>query len=1431
MKKFVARYAQILFVAFAFSLMVIASYWFVGDIERKHLQRDVRDVILYTEANIKADLLEPETILAGIAETIRNMILTGSDAEMVREYIRVINNYMQSNEEKRLLGINGFYGYFDVFGGFVTGERIWFPPEDYEVQARPWYIAAVEANGDIGSTQPYFNLATEDTTITFARRIFDEAGEPMGIVCLNIYIDRIKQHAIDTQFAEEGYGFLLNQKMEVIAHPFNSMLGMQLRNIRSYIAEYENELREKGYIYEIVTTDYRGIKSIVFIEKLYNGWYMGVVTPRDKYYQSTRNMALFLTVLGAMMAVILITILTRIFKDKNRADELMRIMFDSMPLGANIHSKNFDYFDCNESAVNMFGLSSKQEYRERFFELCPEYQPNGELSSKKMAWADEKVFKDGYCRFEWTYQNLKGELIPGECTLVRVKYNDDFIVVAYMRDLREFKAMLAEIREADERMQIMFDATPLGANLFDFEGRIIDCNNEAVRLFDMPNKQEYLKSFNYLMPEFQPDGRVSIEKGPEFVKKTFKEGYYRFEWIHQKLNGELIPCEVTFIRVKYKDDYMIAGYMRDLRELKAMLNEIHNENEKSQAMAYWYNSILNAVPLPISVTDADTNWTFINRAVEKNLGISLKDAIGKPCSNWRASICNTPDCGIACARRGQKQTYFSRGDSSYQVDTAVLKDLDEKTMGYIEVVQDITDLKLMSKKQADAEAANDILENILNGVDAEIYVSVPHTGELLFVNNYMKKQNNIEGDCTGKLCYKVFLDENQKEICDFCPCYKLDKDPHSTVVWDFRLPTNRISRNATRYIEWSDGRIVQIQHSVDVTELIIAKEQAIQANKGKSNFLAKMSHEIRTPMNAILGITEIQLQNESLLPDLREAMDKIYNSGYLLLGIINDVLDLSKIEAGKLELVPVNYDVPSLINDTVHLNIMRFDSKPIVFDLEVDENIPLTMFGDELRIKQILNNLLSNAFKYTDSGNVSLSISVEDAVQKEADKITVVFRVSDTGQGMSREQIDRLFDEYTRFNLEANRTSEGAGLGMNITRNLINLMKGSISIESELDKGSVFTVKLPQGIVDAGVLGKAMVENLKQFRLGRMSQMKKAPQIVREHMPYGRVLVVDDVETNLYVAKGLMAPYDLSIDTAGSGFETIEKIKNGEVYDIIFMDHFMPKMDGIEAVKIIRGMGYKSPIVALTANALSGQAEIFIANGFEGFISKPIDIHQLNAVLNKMVRDKYQGKSDEMKRQIEDNLNKSSGKKSRLPIAQQLREAFIRDAEKAVATLETIHSNNYRRLDDIQLYIVNAHAMKSALANIGEIRLSGVAFKLEKSGREQDIALISRETPMFLDELRSVIEKIRPKEDGAGDEVPDDISSDDRAYLLEELDAIQKACAEYDKKSAKDALVQLRQKTWPRPVRELLETIAEHLLHSEFTQAADLAGNYKTQEG
>ena len=755
------------------------------------------------------------------------------------------------------------------------------------------------------------------------------------------------------------------------------------------------------------------------------------------------------------------------------------------------------------------------------------------------------------------------------------------------------------------------------------------------------------------------------------------------------------------------------GMFAEVKQLEAVKNKILNktrkESAKAKALAHWYKSILDAIPLPITVTNADMKWTFVNTAVENFLGTKREDMMGKHCNNWNSHICNTDKCGIACAKRGLNRTYFTHNDLSFQVDVEILKDMEGEIAGFIEVVQDITKIETMAKQQADIEAANN----------------------------------------------------------------------------------------------------------------------------AKSAFLAMMSHEIRTPMNAILGIAEIQLQNETLLEETEEAFGKIYDSASLLLKIINDILDLSKIEAGKMEIVTVKYDIPSLVNDTVQLNCLRYESKPIELKLQVDENTPMELHGDEFRIKEILNKLLSNAFKYTDKGEIELSVSAEPG---EEETVTLILRVRDTGHGMTTEQIAKLFDDYTRFNLEANRRTVGTGLGMGITKRLIDMMGGEMFVESEPGNGSAFTVRLPQKRATSEICGPELAERLRNLSFQSTTRMKKA-QFIHEYMPYGRVLVVDDVESNLYVAKGLMAPYGLRVDTAASGFEAIYKINRGNMYDIVFMDHMMPEMDGVETTKNIRGMEYTGQIVALTANALSGYAEMFLANGFDGYISKPIDSRELNVILNSLIRDKQPPEVIEAARRKKEEREVAHGQ--RTPELPQIGKSFVRDAEKNIGVLEKICSKLNAPDDaDVQLYVTSVHGMKSALVNVGEAELSGFASKLEQAGKDRDIAVMTAETPVFLDALRSLAAKFNLKEEESAAEVSTDylhtaaymeeddtveISDEDMDYLYDKMLKIKSACAANNKKAAKDALDDLKRRTWPRRVREGLDNIGVHLPRSAFKRAAETA--------
>jgi len=394
---------------------------------------------------------------------------------------------------------------------------------------------------------------------------------------------------------------------------------------------------------------------------------------------------------------------------------------------------------------------------------------------------------------------------------------------------------------------------------------------------------------------------------------------------------------------------------------------------------------------------------------------------------------------------------------------------------------------------------------------------------------------------------------------------------------------------------------------------------AEQESMAKSRFLARMSHEIRTPISAVLGISEIQLRDTKLPLPVMEAFSKIHDSADSLLGIINDILDISKIEANKMELITNSYDTSSLITGTVHLHMISVSSKPINFEINIDENMPMRLIGDELRIKQVINNLLSNACKYTDKGSVKLNVYHEHIRPAE---VMLIVELSDTGRGMSQSQVESLTDEYSRFHEQNDRYTTGTGLGMSIAYSFVNIMGGSITVHSEVDVGTTFHVTIPQRIADSRPMGKNVSESLRNFDFGALAN-KRQTDFVPESMPYGSVLVVDDVEINLYVAQGIMEVYDLQVEIVSGGQHAIDRIKDGKTYDIIFMDHMMPEMDGIQAVHEIRKLGYTGCIVALTANAMIGQAEEFMKNGLDSFLSKPIQTIQLDAILKKFIRDKH----------------------------------------------------------------------------------------------------------------------------------------------------------------------------------------------------------------
>ena len=400
-------------------------------------------------------------------------------------------------------------------------------------------------------------------------------------------------------------------------------------------------------------------------------------------------------------------------------------------------------------------------------------------------------------------------------------------------------------------------------------------------------------------------------------------------------------------------------------------------------------------------------------------------------------------------------------------------------------------------------------------------------------------------------------------------------------------------------------------------ELEIAREEANAANNAKSDFLASMSHEIRTPINGILGMNTMILRDSSD-PDIVEYSENIRTAGNTLLSIINDILDLTKIESGKMTINPDNYDLFSILNDCYQMNKMRADEKGLELIFENDPDMPSGYYGDEVRIRQIVNNLLSNGIKYTREGSVRLKAGFVRDINERDDKSPegiLEVSVSDTGIGIKDEDIDALFKSFSRLEENRNRNIEGTGLGLHITQKLVNLMRGTIDVKSEYGKGTVFTFRIPQKVTDTKHMGDFGLRNKEQAR-----DTVKSDNIFKA--PDKAILVVDDVKTNLLVFKGLLRDTEMMVDTASSGAECIEMTKKTK-YDIIFMDHLMPGVDGIETFHSIQNdndnPNHSTPVVVLTANAIVGMRASYLEEGFAEYLSKPIDQTKLLAVIRELL--------------------------------------------------------------------------------------------------------------------------------------------------------------------------------------------------------------------
>ena len=633
-------------------------------------------------------------------------------------------------------------------------------------------------------------------------------------------------------------------------------------------------------------------------------------------------------------------------------------------------------------------------------------------------------------------------------------------------------------------------------------------------------------------------------------------------------------------------------------------------------------------------------------------------------------------------------------------------------------------------------------------------------------------------------------------------------------------------------MEYMEKETEQLKKAKELAEE--ARQDAIAANAAKDKFLAHMSHEIRTPINAVLGMDTMILRETQDMKIKEYALD-IQNAGQNLLAIINDILDFSKIESGKLELIMVEYDFSSMLHDISNMIKTKAQAKNLELKILVDESIPSKLLGDDVRIRQILVNLLNNAVKYTHRGTVSLHVSGRTEGRKEI----LEFSVEDTGIGIREEDISKLFKEFERIEEKRNRNIEGTGLGINITTQLLLLMGSRLLVESTYGKGSRFYFTLEQQIVDSTPIG-----NLEARIREQSTEYSYAPAFTA---PKAQILLVDDNLMNLKVLVSLLKPVRIGVDVAESGKACLEMVAKKH-YDLIFLDHMMPGMDGIETLHRMKEMEENlsegSPVVALTANAITGAKEMYLSEGFDAFLPKPINPEKLEQMILKLLpRDLLQF---DLGTEAEKEANEQPVVSGRIPLLQDTDlpmvdgidwsygamhlpdkelllntvEDFYKTLEMEADTLEDYYLKSKSDPDMLTQYRIKVHAMKSSANLIGAIMLGGMAKLLENAAANGDLMVLDALHDIFVEEWRSYKEKLKvciqtPEEDRH----TKPLTAEELPMIPGLLDTLKNAMDELDIDVADGIMEKLCGFSYPPRVQENIEKLGVIVTNLDCEQA------------
>ncbi|GMO49464.1 MAG: hypothetical protein Pg6C_12060 [Treponemataceae bacterium] len=867
-------------------------------------------------------------------------------------------------------------------------------------------------------------------------------------------------------------------------------------------------------------------------------------------------------------------------------------------------------------------------------------------------------------------------------------------------------------------------------------------------------------------------------------------------------------------------------------------------------------------------------------------------------------------------------------------------------------------MSFASKKTKSASVINDAFETLLAMTPAML-ILLDKENRVVFISDALAQFIHIDSAdmAAGVPVLDLFNDIKTKmiifDVIESDGYYKSIKQIISDgQLKHFSIIANRLSASPNALFI----------HMSDVTQIVDDRVKAESAVRAKNNFLANTSHEIRTPMNAILGMSELTLR-ENITDKAREYVRNIRHAGTNLLAIINDILDFSKMEAGKFDINPAQYAFSSLLNDCINIIKLRLAEKPILFIVNVDSHLPAMLIGDEVRVRQIILNLLTNAVKYTGQGHIILSVTAAwdsensfhdnafpsgGTKQAEERKLSLLVSVTDTGIGIKKEDLEKLFTEFTQVDTHKTRNIEGTGLGLVISRNLCRLMGGNISVQSVYGEGSTFYAVIPQfadGTASLAVVEKpetkpilvyeprieyansiayslltlnvpvycpqtleecenelityynnpaglvpyayafvasqfsnkiiALIERHKlrtiPVTLTEIGEVDEVDRIslgmpaytvsianllngitvvdTREETPArfiapdAHLLVVDDIAVNLNVAKGLLSVYQPHVDVCTHGQRAIDLVKKN-YYDIVFMDHMMPEMDGIETMEAIRNLDVEYaktiPIIAFTANAVFGMKEMFIEKGFNGYLSKPLEIAKLNAVMEKWIPKEKRVPTLQRIKQPDDAKSAEAqfvieGIDTKLGIKMtggtekgysDVLKQFCVDAEARFPVFASVPENS-----QLALFAAQAHALKSALAVIGASDVSKEAAQLEIAGKNGDTGVIQQTLPLFYEHLVRITGNIKSAlaKKNAAPNAGKTVQSV-KAASVPQLAQLKTALGEKNMRRVDRLISELEKSPFDEKTKGIIDAISDSVLMSNYDEAIQMIDDLLTMD-